>query len=150
MTVYDIDPDVTPDNWLDHWKDVKDRGSFSLASHHRTRDGRLFPVEVTVNFVEVKGKEYICAFVRDITEQQQAEEARMKSEERLSLPDMTEDVFSKEFLRIRPDIPIIVCMSHSELISDKQAKEAGIKAYVSKPVTMHGLANNIRQALGNR
>ena len=65
----------------------------------------------------------------------------------MTLPKMTEDAFSKELIRIRPDIPIILCTGHRELITDEQAKEAGIKAFVFKPVTMRGLANTIRQVL---
>ena len=67
----------------------------------------------------------------------------------MTLPKMTEDAFSKELIRIRPDIPIILCTGHRELMTDEQAKEAGIKAFVFKPVTMHGLANTIREVLDN-
>jgi len=82
MSVHDIDPDFPAEVWPDHWKDVKKRGSFSLESHHRTKKGRVFPVEVTVNYLEFGGKEYNCAFVKDITERKQAEEALRENEER--------------------------------------------------------------------
>jgi len=73
MTVHDIDPDFSEEVWADHWKDVKRRGSFTIESHHRTKDGRIFPVEVTVNFMEFEEREYNCAFVHDITERKRAE-----------------------------------------------------------------------------
>ncbi len=82
MAVHDIDPDFPAEVWPEHWKDVKNRGSFALESHHRTKDGRVFPVEVTVNYIEFGGKEYNCAFVKDITERKQAEEALRENEER--------------------------------------------------------------------
>ncbi len=82
MTVHDIDPDFPAEVWPEHWKDVKKRGSFALESHHRTKDGRVFPVEVTVNYLKFGGKEYNCAFVKDITERKKAEEALRENEEK--------------------------------------------------------------------
>ena len=82
MSVHDIDPDFPAEVWPEHWKDVKKRGSFALESHHRTKDGRVFPVEVTVNYLKFGGKEYNCAFVKDITERKKAEEALRENEEK--------------------------------------------------------------------
>ena len=80
MTVHDIDPAFPPSVWPDHWRELKERGSFTVESRHQRKDGHLFPVEVTVNLVEFEGKEYNCAFVRDITERKRAEEALRESE----------------------------------------------------------------------
>jgi PAS domain S-box-containing protein len=74
MTIHDIDPDFPKERWLEYWKEVKRRNSFTLESHHRTKSGRVFPVEVTVNYLEFGGKEYNCAFVRDITHRKRAEQ----------------------------------------------------------------------------
>ena len=52
---------------------------------HRTKNGRLIPIEVSVNFLIYEGKEYHCAFVRDITERKRAEEERTKQESLISL-----------------------------------------------------------------
>jgi PAS domain S-box-containing protein len=74
MTVHDIDPDFPPEVWSDHWKEVKERGSFTIESNHRTKDGRVFPVEIRVNFLAYADNEYNCAFVHDITDRKRAEE----------------------------------------------------------------------------
>ncbi|MBW2219940.1 MAG: PAS domain S-box protein, partial [Deltaproteobacteria bacterium] len=78
MTVHDIDPDFPQEVWPDHWAELKRRGSFTVESHHRTKEGRIFPVDITVNFLEFSGKEFNCAFVKDITERKQAEEELQK------------------------------------------------------------------------
>jgi PAS domain S-box-containing protein len=76
MTVHDIDPNFPPEVWPDHWREIKERGSFTLQSHNRTREGRVFPVEITVNYLKFKGQEYNCAFARDVSERLRAEEER--------------------------------------------------------------------------
>ncbi|UCD29132.1 MAG: PAS domain S-box protein, partial [Planctomycetota bacterium] len=67
MTVQDIDSNFTPDVWAGHWKELQNRGSFTIESHHRAKDGRHFPVEITNNYMEYNGREYNFAFARDIT-----------------------------------------------------------------------------------
>jgi PAS domain S-box-containing protein len=78
MTVHDIDPNFPANLWPEHWDDVKHRGSFTLESRHRTKDGRIFPVEITVNYLKFNGMEYNCAFARNITERKEAEEKLTK------------------------------------------------------------------------
>jgi len=82
MTVHDIDPSFPEGIWAEHWEDLKRRGSFSIESYHRTKHGTLFPVEVTVNYVIFGGKEYNCAFARDITERKRAEEVLHREKEK--------------------------------------------------------------------
>lgn len=47
----------------------------TFESHHRRKDGSLFPVEVATNRVEFEGKEYSFAYVLDITQRKAAEQA---------------------------------------------------------------------------
>ena len=75
MTMHDISPDFPVDVWVYHWEEVKERRAFTIETCCRTRDGQLTPVELTVNFVEFKGQEYNCAFVRDVGKRKRLEEA---------------------------------------------------------------------------
>jgi FixJ family two-component response regulator len=56
---------------------------------------------------------------------------------------MTGVQLSKELLRIRPDIPIILCTGHSDKVSSETAKEMGIKQFLTKPVTKQELAEAV-------
>ena len=73
MRVYDVDPDFSPQVWPEHWQALKQQETITFTSQHRTKDGRIIPVELTLNYLEFNGEEYNFAFARDITERQQAE-----------------------------------------------------------------------------
>src|SRR5208283_3942670 len=80
MGVPDIDPEFPAGRWSDHWRDLKPQGSLSFESRHRTRDGRIFPVEVSANYFEYAGRAYNLALVRDITERKRADEKIQQQE----------------------------------------------------------------------
>lgn len=82
MTVHDINPYFQTETWPAFWEQTRQRGRASFESYHRAKDGRLIPIEVNVNFLIYHGREWHCAFVRDITERQRAESVLRQSEER--------------------------------------------------------------------
>lgn len=76
MTVYDIDPDYTPERWAVDWTQLKENGFLTIESHHRDNDGRIFPVEISLNYMVYDGREFNCAFARDISKRKQAEKEK--------------------------------------------------------------------------
>jgi PAS domain S-box-containing protein len=82
MTVHDIDPQFPAEIWGEHWENLKRRGSLVIETYHRTKDDRTFPVEVAANYIQFGGKEYNCAFARDISERKRSELALRLSEQR--------------------------------------------------------------------
>jgi diguanylate cyclase (GGDEF)-like protein/PAS domain S-box-containing protein len=85
MSVFDLDPTQSPEAWRLHWNELKEQGSLSLQTVHRTKDGEIFPVEVTVNYIQSGGKEYNFSFARDITERRLWEERLATERNYLSL-----------------------------------------------------------------
>ncbi|MCF8107927.1 MAG: PAS domain S-box protein [Desulfohalobiaceae bacterium] len=65
----------------------------------------------------------------------------------MAMPGMTGDRLAREILRIRNDIPILLCTGFSERISRESAKAAGLAGYLEKPVEMHTLAATVREVL---
>ena len=63
------------------------------------------------------------------------------------MPNITGEELAKELLRIRPDIPIILCTGFSEIISEEKAKSIGIREYIMKPILKNKMARTIRQVL---
>jgi len=63
------------------------------------------------------------------------------------MPGITGLNLAKHFLGIRQDIPIILCTGHSATVSQQIAKDAGIRAFVMKPLSKEDLAGVIRAVL---
>ena len=81
LSVMDIDPWRPPQEWPKRWQHIRTAGTYTVESRHKTKDGRIFPVEVTANYIEYEGRAYNLALVRDITERKQSEQALREREE---------------------------------------------------------------------
>ncbi|MCF6247465.1 MAG: PAS domain S-box protein [Desulfobacula sp.] len=82
MTLTQIDPHVTMSAWPDRLAQLSRVKSNRFESEHRTKDGRLIPVEIISSYIIFEGKEGILSFVRNITERRQTEVALKESEEK--------------------------------------------------------------------
>ncbi len=65
----------------------------------------------------------------------------------MTMPKMTGEVLAKQILKIRPEIPIILCTGYSETITKEKAIAGGIKDFLMKPVKIQVLAETIRNVL---
>jgi PAS domain S-box-containing protein len=68
----------------------------------------------------------------------------------MTMPNLTGDDLAKELIRIKPDIPIIICTGYSARINKEQALAMGIRAFVSKPVLRRDIAKTIREVLDKK
>ncbi len=67
-----------------------------------------------------------------------------------AMPKTAGSQLSTELLRIRSDIPIILCTGHSETISQEKTKTIGIREFLIKPLTKQELATAIRRVLDTK
>jgi PAS domain S-box-containing protein len=81
MNIFDLDPDFRPGAWGTHWEKLKQLGTMTFETRHRTKAGEVYPVEVNANCVRVGGRELNFAFTREITGRKQAEETMRLSRE---------------------------------------------------------------------
>ncbi|CCK80079.1 cache domain-containing protein [Desulfobacula toluolica] len=65
----------------------------------------------------------------------------------MTMPGMTGDELAKRVLKLRKDMPVILCTGYSETVSEEKALEMGIRKYVQKPVSNKDLAVLIREIL---
>jgi PAS domain S-box-containing protein len=78
--VWDFNPELSSEVWEKHWQELKQKGSFIFEAYNFNKSGHSYPVEVTVNYLELEGEEYNCAFVKNITERKQAELALQQAQ----------------------------------------------------------------------
>lgn len=65
----------------------------------------------------------------------------------MTMPEMSGDQLSLEILKIRPDIPIVLCTGYSQHISESSARALGVRSFLRKPVQIKQLAESIRAAI---
>jgi PAS domain S-box-containing protein len=65
----------------------------------------------------------------------------------MTMPKLTGDQLACEILKIRPQLPVILCTGYTRLLSEEQARRLGIREYVLKPVDMKHLARIVRSTL---
>jgi signal transduction histidine kinase/DNA-binding response OmpR family regulator len=127
-------------------------------------DQDLIPVgKETILFVDDEetivrlGKELLSPLgytVEVYTSSQEALNAFRNSPQRFDLvitdqtmPGLTGEALSRELLRIRPELPIILCTGFSHIITAEKAKTLGIQAYLMKPLAIRDLAPIVRHVL---
>jgi PAS domain S-box-containing protein len=65
----------------------------------------------------------------------------------MTMPLMTGDRMAIEMMRLRPDLPVIICTGFNELLSKESVQEIGIRALLMKPFLKREAAMVIRQVL---
>ena len=68
----------------------------------------------------------------------------------MQMPNMTGDKFAAELIKIRPDIPILLCTGFSETMSEEKAISLGINGFLLKPMIMKDLSQKIREVLDKK
>jgi two-component system cell cycle sensor histidine kinase/response regulator CckA len=65
----------------------------------------------------------------------------------MTLPQMSGDALAQELMKIRPDLPVILCTGFSENITKEKAETMGIKVFLMKPLLKEEMAHAIRRVL---
>ena len=64
-----------------------------------------------------------------------------------TMPEMTGAQMSKELMKIRSDVPIILCTGFSHSINEEEANEIGINKFLMKPLSVREMAKAVRDVL---
>jgi len=66
----------------------------------------------------------------------------------MTMPVMTGEALAVEILKVRPDIPVILCTGFSHQMNKKKAIQLGIKAFIMKPFVLREIGLAVREAMG--
>lgn len=64
-----------------------------------------------------------------------------------TMPAITGDVLASQMLEIRPELPIIICTGHSDLLDEEKATNLNIQALLKKPVDSAELLHTVVKLL---
>jgi PAS domain S-box-containing protein len=84
LRVFDVDPIIDQASYTRISEELRKSGFATIESHHRRKDGSLFPVEVNMKYVQLD-RGYVVSVARDITERKRAEEALQRRLTQLAL-----------------------------------------------------------------
>ncbi|MFQ6037300.1 MAG: PAS domain S-box protein, partial [Candidatus Aminicenantales bacterium] len=65
----------------------------------------------------------------------------------MTMPGLPGDDLTQKLMKVRPDLPIILCSGFSERISKEKARALGIREYILKPLSLGNFARTIRRVL---
>jgi two-component system cell cycle sensor histidine kinase/response regulator CckA len=65
----------------------------------------------------------------------------------MTMPRMTGEKLAKEILKVRSDMPIILCTGYSQRMTDDRVQEIDIRKNIEKPIEMEHLAKAVREVL---
>ena len=116
MSVGDVVPSFSPEQWAEQWRELKDKKSLVLETRHRKKDGELLDVDVTVDCITYEGIEYYCALVRDTTARKRAERELRANESRMtSLYNISQFPFVNEQLFLDHALEEVIRLSESTI-----------------------------------
>lgn len=68
----------------------------------------------------------------------------------MTMPNLSGENLAKEILKIRPDLPIIICSGYSSKLSKEKAIQIGVKELLVKPINKTAFAQTIRKILDEK
>lgn len=115
LSIPEFDIDLPIERFEPAWDMHKKEGIYFAESRYKTKDDRIIPVEINSHFVKFKGREYSCAFFRDITERKQREnELKVTLRKLNSLQNrlQKENTYLREEIEVVHNFQKIIGQSH--------------------------------------
>jgi two-component system NtrC family sensor kinase len=140
-TVYDVNPDMTPERVKKFWEGFREGGSVIGEAVQRRKDGTEFPVEITTTYVRFGGHEFACGFARDISEKRKLE-AQLRQAQKMEAIGTLAGGVAHDFNNI-----LTVIMGLGNLIQMSLNPDDRNKPYIDQIVLSSERAADLTQSL---
>jgi PAS domain S-box-containing protein len=117
MSMKEIDPALTLDDWEKYGERISREGKIFIERWHRTKDGTLISVEVQAGSVNLDGKVYGLSVVRDLRERKQAERLMKSAFNRMRRNHLLNDLLNPDNLSEEKTHALIEMMGVNSLQS---------------------------------
>ncbi|MBN2348296.1 MAG: PAS domain S-box protein [Bacteroidales bacterium] len=78
--IFDINLNLNRDDWKNEWNILKEVKSRTIESVFQRKDGSIFSVEISEDYLSFEGNEYVFVLVSDITQRKKTQNALINSE----------------------------------------------------------------------
>ena len=123
----DVDPNFDRESAKQCMLDIKNTPNWRIETKHRRKDGSFYPIEVVGHAIFFDGKEYLCAFAREMTQRLAYRNKITKMNEELQNSLKEKEILLKEIHhRVKNNMEIISSLLNMQASksSDKNFKEA--------------------------
>ncbi len=139
LRVKDLNPSFDLIDWITFWKRLKNEKRIVFEAQHRHKDGHLYDIEITGNFIELDGKEFSCSIVRDIRDK--------KAQEKLLRDRLSEiELYNSTVKAIRDQIFWIDKSGKFIRVNDAVSKESGFSPAELEQMTVFNLNPSLTKA----
>lgn len=128
LKVSDIDEDLATGvlTFATIRRTLRKKGSLRLVTHHRRRNGTIFPVDLTLTHMTHQGRDFLCAVARDITEQEETR-AQLAQAQKLEAVGQLTGGIAHDFNNL-----LGIVLGNAELLAEKAPEhEASIRPIIT-------------------
>ena len=144
----DIDPGITDSQCRACWEQLREDRILRFETTHQRKDGTVFPVEITANFMTFDNQEYSCSFALDITERKQTERERGRLETQLRQAQRIESIgrlaggVAHDFNNM-----LSVILGYAELMKSMVPNDNPLQKYILEIDRAAGHSRNVTRQL---